>query len=138
MRYGVGCMLYSVLSMDGNKIKSFTDLNVWKEGHELVLMVYETTKDFPAEERFGLRDQIRRAVTSITNNIAEGFSRVSSKEKAKFYFTALGSLTEVQNQLLIARDLKYISQKTFAEIAQQTLVVKKLLRGLIKSAKLMP
>ena len=131
-------MLYSVFGMENKKIKSFTDLNVWKEGHKLVLMVYEATKGFPAEERFGLRDQIRRAVTSITNNIAEGFSRVSSKEKSKFYFTSLGSLTEVQNQLLIARDVKYITQKTFDEIAQQTLVVKKLLRGFIKSVKLMP
>ena len=124
--------------MDNKKIKSFTDLNVWKEGHNLVLMVYEETKNFPAEERFGLRDQIRRAVTSITNNIAEGFSRSSSKEKSKFYFISLGSLTEVQNQLLIARDLKYISQETFDQIAQQTVVVKKLLRGLIKSARSMP
>jgi four helix bundle protein len=87
-----------------NKIKSFTDLNAWKQGHALVLLIYGMTKQFPKEEMFGLTNQIRRAVVSITSNISEGFSRNSSKEKAQFYFTALGSLTEVQNQLLIARD----------------------------------
>jgi four helix bundle protein len=119
----------------GDKIKSFTDLNAWKEAHKFVLMVYKATKRFPMEERFGLIDQIHRAVVSITNNIAEGFSRSSSKEKSKFYFTSLGSLTEVQNQLLIARDLNYITQKTFDELAGQSVTVKKLLRGLIKSSK---
>jgi len=62
---------------NGNKIKSFTDLNTWKEGHRLVLMIYEITKEFPREEMFGLNNQLRRAAVSITSNIAEGFSRHS-------------------------------------------------------------
>jgi len=119
------------------KIKSFTDLNAWKEGHKLVLMVYRETKTFPKEERFSLTDQIRRAVVSVTSNVAEGFSRNSSKEKAKFFNTAIASLTEVQNQLLIARDLAYFTKEKFNQIAGQTVIVNKLLTGLVKSAKLM-
>lgn len=117
-----------------SKITSFTNLIAWKEGHKLVLMVYEVTDSFPDKERFCLIDQIRRCVISITSNIAEGFSRFNKKEKKQFYRIALGSLTELQNQLLIARDVKYISNNDFAKIAEQTVVVSKLLNGLIKSA----
>ncbi|HCM37347.1 TPA: four helix bundle protein [Patescibacteria group bacterium] len=116
-------------------IKSFTDLNTWKEGHKLVLLVYGATKTWPSDEKFGLTNQIQRAAVSITSNVAEGFSRSSHKEKTQFYRTALGSLTEVQNQLLISRDLKYVDNKTFNEIALQTVVVSKLINGLIKSVK---
>lgn len=119
------------------KIKSFTDLNAWKEGHKLVLAVYKLTKLFPADERFGLIDQIRRCVVSITSNIAEGFSRRSKKEKGQFLYMALGSLTELQNQLLIAKDLGYISNKAFQEVAQQTIIVSKLINGMIKSSKIL-
>lgn len=116
-------------------IKSFTDLNAWKEGHKLVLMMYKMTKSFPSKERFDLTSQIQRAAVSITSNIAEGFSRNSSREKVQFYYTALGSLTEVQNQLLIAKDLEYINQSLFKEVASQTVIVSKLINGLIKSLK---
>lgn len=77
-----------------NKIKSFTDLNAHKEAHKLVLLIYEITKGFPKEERFCLIDQIRRAAVSIVSNIAEGFSRNTTKDKCQFYSLALGSLSE--------------------------------------------
>lgn len=118
-----------------NKIRSFTDLETWKEGHKFVLMLYKETKSFPNDERFGLTDQLRRAVVSITSNIAEGFSRSSKKEKIQFFHIALGSLTEVQNQLLIARDLSYINEENFQAIAGQSILVSKLIRGLIKSTR---
>lgn len=117
-----------------DKIKSFTDLRAWKEGHKLVLMIYEITKSFPKEEQFGLTSQVRRAAVSITSNIAEGFSRQSFKEKIQFYSIALGSLTELQNQLLIARDVKYIDEVSFDKMAEQTVVVSKIMNGLIKSS----
>lgn len=120
------------------KIKSFTDLNAWREGHKLVLMIYKATKSFPSHEKFSLTGQLQRAAISITSNIAEGFARNSNKEKARFFYTALGSLTEVQNQLLIAKDLSYISQAEFTRIADQSVLVNKLINGLIKSAKNMP
>ncbi|NCO79940.1 four helix bundle protein [Candidatus Falkowbacteria bacterium CG_4_9_14_3_um_filter_38_19] len=120
---------------NGNKIQSFTDLNAWKEGHKLVLMVYDITKKFPKEEIFGLVNQLRRAVVSITSNIAEGFSRQSYKEKIYFYSMSLGSITEIQNQLLVARDVKYINNDEFQKIAEQSIIVHKLVNGLIKGAK---
>jgi four helix bundle protein len=116
-------------------IQSFTDLYSWQEGHKLVLLVYKTTKQFPIDEKFSLTNQIQRAVISITSNIAEGFSRQGSKEKIQFYYMSLGSLTELQNQLLIAKDLGYISNETFQTITSQTITVSKLINGLIKSIK---
>ena len=114
------------------KIHSFTDLNAWKEGHKLVLQTYKTTKSFPVDEKFGLSNQLQRAAVSVTSNLAEGFSRKSVKEKKNFYYISLGSLTEVQNQLLVARDLEYISKESFKELAEQTVTVSKLINGLIK------
>lgn len=80
---------------------------------------------------------MQRCVVSITSNIAEGFSRRSKKEKSQFYYTSLGSLTELQNQLLISRDLMYINKAEFKEIATQTVVVSKLINGLIKSSRIL-
>jgi len=117
-------------------IKSFTDLNSWQEGHKLVLMVYKTTKDFPVDEKFALVDQLKRCAVSITSNIAEGFSRQSYKEKTQFYSMALGSLTELQNQILIARDVEYITKDKFKELADQAVKTHKLINGLIRSSKL--
>ena len=118
-----------------NKIRMFTDLNTWKEAHKLVLAIYEETKNFPREEIFGLVSQMRRAAVSITSNIAEGFSRQSYKEKIQFYSIAQGSLTELQNQSLIAKDVGYIDAEVFQKIAGQTITVHKLLTGLIKSSR---
>lgn len=117
------------------KIQSFTDLNAWKEGHKLVLSVYKTTASLPKDEKFGLIDQIRRAAVSITSNIAEGFSRYGGKEKQQFYRVALGSLTELQNQLLVIRDVGYMPQEQFNELAEQSVVASKLINGLIKSSR---
>lgn len=97
--------------MTGGKIRSFTDLFAWKEGHKLVLKIYNISENFPQKEVFGLTNQIRRAAVSITSNIAEGFSRLTTKDKCQFYAIAIGSLTELQNQLLVARDVGYITQE---------------------------
>ena len=121
--------------MNQGVIKSFTDLNAWKYGHKLVLSIYKITVVFPREEVYGLTSQIRRSAVSITSNIAEGFSRQSFKEKVQFYSIAQGSLTELQNQLVISRDLNFISDVEFQKIAQDTIVVHKLLSGLIKKSK---
>ena len=109
------------------KIKSFTDLNAWKEGHQLALMIYEMTKFFPKEEIFGLVSQMRRC--------AEGFSRQSYKEKVQFYSMSQGSVTELQNQLLIARDVHLTSREKFRIAALQSVKVHKITNGLIKSSR---
>jgi len=117
------------------KIQSFTDLEVWREGHKLVLMIYELTKQFPKEEVFGLISQLRRAAISITSNIAEGFARFSYREKTQFYLMARGSLTELQNQLFIAKDVGYLTDKEFTKIINQSTIVHKLLNALIRKNK---
>lgn len=125
------------MNQESRGLKSFTDLNAWKEGHALVLQIYKTTKAWPKEEVFGLISQIRRCAVSITSNIAEGFSRQSYKEKVQFYAIALGSVTELQNQLLIAKDVGYIAIDNFNTIAQQSIKVHKIINGLVKSSKSM-
>ena len=116
-------------------IKSFTDLNAWKKSHELVIGIYRITKQFPKEEQFGLTSQIRRAAVPITSNIAEGFSRHSNKDRIHFYHMSLGSLTEVQSQLIIARDIKYVNTEEIQKLAEQSVVASKLINGLIKHLK---
>jgi len=95
------------------EIKSFQDLNIWKEAHELVLEVYGITKNFPKDEAHGLISQIRRAATSIPSNIAEGMGRNTKKELLSFSYNARGSLSEVIYHLILSKDLKYINQKDF-------------------------
>ena len=114
------------------KITNFKDLIVWQEAHKLVLIIYEITKKFPKEESFGLTNQIRRAIVSVSSNIAEGFSRRSNKEKVQFYTTSKSSLTEVENQILIAKDVSYISKEEFDAINMQIDKVHRLLRSFIR------
>jgi len=118
-----------------NKIKEFTDLKAWQEGHILVIRIYKITKTFPKEETYSLIDQMRRAATSITSNIAEGFGRHSYKEKIQFYYLAQGSLVELKNQLFIARDVGYLNNEQFKFLFDQTALTHKLLQGLIKKSK---
>lgn len=120
--------------MEG-KIQNFTDLLAWKEGHKLVLLIYSVSKSFPKEEIFGLTSQMRRCAVSVSSNVAEGFSRQSYKEKIHFYSISLGSITELQNQLLISKDIGYITPEIFKKIVDQTISVQKLTNGLIKFSK---
>lgn len=117
-----------------NKIHSFTDLIAWQKSHVFVIRIYALTKLFPKEEKYGLSDQIRRAAVSITSNIAEGFYRRTADDKIHFYYLALSSTGEVQNQLLIAKDLNYINDKIFQELAAESILIRKLISGLIKSS----
>ena len=128
-------MNYASMNEVSEKIQSFRDLNAWKEGHTVVLMVYKATKSFPKDELFGLTNQLRRATVSITSNLAEGFSSASWKEKVQFYSTSLASLSEVQNQLTIALDVGYLSQDVYNKIWGQSVTVSKLINGLIKGAR---
>ena len=119
------------------KIQTYKDLFAWQEGHVLVLQVYKYTKNFPRDEQFGLTSQLKRAVVSITSNIAEGFSRRTYKEKQQFYLFAKGSLLEVDNQILIARDVGYVTDKQYEILTMQIEKVGRLLTGLIKSSELL-
>ncbi|MDD5031726.1 MAG: four helix bundle protein [Patescibacteria group bacterium] len=121
--------------MEGGKIKSFTDLKVWQKGHELAIQIYRVTKNFPKEEIYCLMSQMRRAAISITSNIAEGFGRQGYKEKIQFYYLAQGSLIELKNQLLLAKDIGYLDKNDFIILAQIANDTHRLLQGLITASK---
>lgn len=121
--------------MNKGKIESFTDLRVWQEGHALVVLIYKETEKFPQSEVFGLTSQMRRAAVSFTSNVAEGFARISTKDKLHFYAIARGSLIELQNQLLIARDIGLLGTEIYATIYDQTVIAHKLLNAFAKALK---
>jgi four helix bundle protein len=117
------------------KINTFHDLRVWKEAHNLVISIYKETKNFPKDELFGLTNQIRRSAVSITSNLAEGFGRETIKDRVHFYIISLGSLNETQNQLLISKDVEYLSLDSWSKLEEQIITVNKMLNGLIKKSR---
>lgn len=100
-----------------SKIKNFRDLDVWRLTMEIVVEVYEWTKTFPDDERYGLVGQMRRAAVSISSNIAEGFNRQHNKEYKQFLYIALGSCAELETQIEVCRALRYIDQESIKKVA---------------------
>jgi four helix bundle protein len=121
------------MNIENPKTTTYKDLVVWKNSHSLVLSVYKISISFPKEELFGLTSQTRRSSISITSNIAESYGRKSNKEKSHFFQIALGSLYELDSQIMISRDVGYISNDEYLNISNQIIVVSKLLHGIIKS-----
>jgi four helix bundle protein len=121
--------------MKNGKIQSFTDLHVWQEGHKLVIMVYKITEKFPKKETYSLIDQMRRSVASVTANIAEGFGRHSYKEKLQFYYLSQGSLTELKNFILIAKDVGYLDKESIKKLVDQANLTHQFLQGFIRKTK---
>lgn len=117
--------------MAEDKITSFTKLTAWQHSHKLVIAVFRTCESLHRND--SLRNQMERCAISITSNIAEGFGRQSAQDKKHFYIMARGSAYELQNQLIIARDAKKISQKEFQDLALISLDSIRLLHGLIRS-----
>ena len=115
------------------EIKNFYDLESWQKGHEFLLSIYRLAKDFPKEELYGLTSQIKRAAISVTNNIAEGFSRYHYREKSNFYYNARGSVSEVQNLLIVARDVGYLKKEDWHKLDLSGESVKRMINGLIRS-----
>jgi four helix bundle protein len=116
-------------------MKDFKNLQVWEKSHSLTLSIYESTKNFPKEELFGLTSQIRRAVTSISTNIAEGCGRSSDPDLSRFLQIAFGSACEVEYQLILAKDLKYVDGVTYTDLNRELLAVKKMLASLISKIR---
>ena len=114
-------------------ILSFKQLKVWQKSKDLTLEVYKITDKFPKNEQYGLTSQMRRASLSIGSNIADGFGRISLKEKMRFYYIAHGSLTELHNFLIISSELKYKDKNGIDSIINKLIEVEKMLLGLIKS-----
>lgn len=112
-------------------MKDFKQLQVWQKAHSLSLAVYRATITFPKEEMYGLTSQLRRAVSSISANIAEGCGRGSDPDFGRFLFIAMGSACESECHLLLARDLNFLNQAGHAELETSLIEVKRMLAALI-------
>jgi four helix bundle protein len=113
----------------------FEKLKVWDESRALVKQIYTLTKQFPADEKFCLTDQIRRATISISLNIAEGSDRKSDNEFKRFLRMAISSLDEVVTGLYIALDLKYVSKDEFENVYKELNILAAKINALINSLK---
>ena len=120
---------------DSKKILSYKDLVVWQKGIELVSLIYKISKRFPSEERFGLVSQMQRAAVSVPSNIAEGRGRRSRKDFIQFLYFALGSLAELDTQLIIAEKQGYTEKTDYNEIVRLMTEVRMMLSKLISSLK---
>jgi four helix bundle protein len=119
-------------------MQNFKDLKVWQKAHRIVLSIYQQTVSFPAQEKFGLTNQIRRAAVSIPANIAEGSVRSSDADFARFLHIALGSASEVDYYLVLARDLRFWTAGTYQTLDADLQEVKRMLAALIARVKSAP
>lgn len=113
-------------------MRDFRSIRAWEKGHALTLSIYQTTKQFPDDEKFGLTSQMRRASASIPTNIAEGSGRQGERELAWFMQISMGSASELEYLLLLAHDLNLLNPEEYRQLNQQTLEVKKMLASFIK------
>jgi four helix bundle protein len=116
-------------------VKDFRDLQVWQKAHQLTLTVYRRMAAFPPDERFGLTTHLRRASSSIAANLAEGCGRNGAAELARSCSIAMGSASELEYHLLLARDLKLLKATDYTELAHHTTEVKRMLTRLISEAE---
>ena len=114
-------------------MKDYKELDVWKRSMNLVTEIYRMIEKFPVKEKYVLADQIRRAVISIPSNIAEGFSRNTTKDYIRFLYISMGSLSELETLILISMNLKYIKDEN--EMINEIISIKKMLSALISSLK---
>jgi four helix bundle protein len=113
-------------------LKDFHELKVWQKAHQLTLAVYQITAPFPREELYGLTSQLRRSASSIPANLAEGCGRNGDAEFARFCSIALGSASELEYHLLLARDLKLIQPRDYEELAARVTELKRMLTALFQ------
>lgn len=118
-----------------NKIQSYRDLEAWQVSYELAKDIYRITAESPDHEQYGLTSQMRRCAVSVPSNIAEGFHRQFQKEKIQFYHIGSGSVAELQTQILLSKDMRYIDQKNFELAMSESLRSHKLIYGLIRSTR---
>lgn len=116
-------------------MKSFTELTTWQEAHKLAIQIYGVTEHFPKSDTFGLAQQMQRSALSATSNIAEGFGRQTRADTIHFYVMARASLTELQNQIFLAKNTGKISFEIFNELITQSNTCIKLVGGLIRSTR---
>ncbi len=115
--------------------RHYRDLVAWQRSHALTLAIYKQTQRFPAEERFGLTNQVRRASYSVPANIAEGSGRETNKDYLRFLVIALSSLKETEYFLLLARDVGYLAEDQYNELTETVNGTFGALQGLIRAVK---
>jgi four helix bundle protein len=115
--------------------RSYRELVAWRKAMSFVTVIYETTRIFPAEERYGLTNQLRRAAVSVPSNVAEGQARSSQKEFHHFLTIARGSMAEIETQLFLAKDLQYLSAPKCDFVLATANELGRILNGLIASIK---
>lgn len=108
-------------------MRDFHNLLIWQRSHQLTLDVYKVSQSFPKEELFGLTSQIRRAISSVPTNIAEGCGRHSNKDFAHFLQIAIGSASEVEYELLLAHDLQYINKDEYERLINEMVAIRKMI-----------
>ena len=114
-------------------MRDFKELKVWHKAHRFVIEVYRQSRSFPADERFGLTAHLRKPVTSVPSNIAEGCGREGERELARFLSIAAGSASESEYQLLLARDLGYLQPEAHRQLDDQVNEDKRMLNSFIKT-----
>ncbi|MDV2447906.1 four helix bundle protein [Elizabethkingia sp. HX XZB] len=114
-------------------MKNFKELLVWQKAINFVTIIYKITDSFPESESFGLINQLRRAAVSIPSNIAEGCTRRSKIDFVQYLKIARGSAAEVETQIIISYNLKFINQNIYTELSNQIIEISKMLNGLISS-----
>lgn len=117
------------------EIISYKDLIVWQKSIVLVKIIYSLTSKFPENEKFGIINQLRRAVVSIPSNIAEGFGRKTQKDRIQFYVIAYGSALEVETQILISKELSFGDGAKYKEIEDLLVEVLKMLNKMTSSVR---
>jgi four helix bundle protein len=121
--------------VDGVKLQSFEQLTAWRESQNLAVLIYKITRTFPKEEKFGITSQVRRAVSSVSANIAEGFGRYSQKDKLHFYTIVYGSLLETKNFIYLTKKLEFIDTKAESDILEQIDACQRLLNALMATVR---
>ena len=116
-------------------MKDFRELKVWHKAHDLTLLVYSLTRGFPREEQYGLTSQIRRSCSSIPANLAEGCGRQGNPELARFLVIAMGSASELEYHLLLAKDLKILTPKDHEVVSGRLNEVRRMLTALWQKPK---
>lgn len=116
-------------------MRDFRRLAVWRKSHQLTLDVYRATADFPSREQYGLTSQLRRSCASIPANISEGCGRETNADFARFLTLATGSASEMENHLLLARDLTYLTEDQHTPLESQVQEIKRMLTGLMQKVK---
>jgi four helix bundle protein len=115
---------------------TFRNIKVWEKAHKLVLQIYMITRNFPVSERYGLTTQLRRSAASVATNIVEGYKRKSDKDFSHFLNMADSSLEETKYHMILARDLKYLSQAEYGYLSDLADEVGRMLYGFQKHIKL--